>query len=76
MHDVPEKANPRGYPQCSVDDPRNQPGRKERERKKKKRRDKPVLSSHFHIHIQVDGSGNCERRIKSYVGIINGDCVE
>lgn len=29
MHDVPEKANPRGYPQCSVDDPRVQVGRRE-----------------------------------------------
>lgn len=30
MHDVPEKVNPRDYPQCSVDDPRIQVRREKR----------------------------------------------
>lgn len=74
MHDVPEKANPRGYPQCSVDDPRNQPGRKEREKKEGISQCYPVTFIFIFKSMAVVIAK--EGLTKSYVGIINGDCVE
>lgn len=65
---MPGKGNPRGYPQCSADDPRIQAERS--------KRDKSRVIGEYSYFGWSNKEGKTEAKTEvNYIGIVIGNCV-